>query len=126
MVRKKMMPKIDKIKWGNVWVEEKKYHQVLIVGEKVLEREGGKLRDLFGTTHRIGEWEEKLLLSKNPEVILIAHGWSGVLKVKSDFKDQVLKKGIELKVVLTGQAAEEYNRLMAEGKRVNALIHTTC
>jgi len=120
------MAEIDKIKWGNIWVNGEKYHQVLIVGEKVLEREGDKLRGLFGTTHRIGDWEKKLLLSGNPEVILIAHGWSGVLKVKSDFKDQIFKKGIELKVVLTGQAAEEYRRLVTERRRINALIHTTC
>jgi hypothetical protein len=121
-----MMPRIDKIKWGSVWVEGEKYHQVLIVGEKVFEREGDKLRNLFGTTHQIGNWEQELLLSQDPEIILVANGWSGVLKVSSKLKVESAKLGVELKIVLTGKARKEYNRLVGEGKRVNALIHTTC
>ena len=120
------MPKIDRVEWGSVWVDGKKYHQVLIVAGKVLERDGDTLRGLFGTTHRIGKWEQNLLLSKNPEVILIANGWDGVLKVKEDFKKKIEKMKAELKIILTGRAGKEYQRLVKEGRRVNALIHTTC
>ena len=120
------MPKIDQVKWGNVWVDKKKYHQVLIIGKKVLERDSKKLRELFNTTHEIGDWEKKLLVSGKPEIILIANGWDGVLKVRPEIKKEIKDKGIELKVLLTNQAVEEYNRLTREGKKVNALIHTTC
>jgi hypothetical protein len=74
----------------------------------------------------VADWEQKLLLSEDPEVILIASGWSGILKVDEEFKNKVEKKGVELRVVLTPKIVEEYNRLVAEGKRVNCLIHTTC
>lgn len=120
------MPKIDSVKWGKVQVNGKKYHQVLIVGKEVFERDKPKLETLFKTSHQIGEWEQKLLFSKNPEIILVANGWDGVLKTATDFKNKVIKKGIELRVVLTPKVVEEYNRLVKEGKKVNALIHTTC
>ncbi len=50
------MPHIDSTEFGGRTVDNKKYHQVLIVGEKVLEREYDKLKKLFGTSHKIGKW----------------------------------------------------------------------
>ena len=120
------MPKIDKVSWGKVKVDGQQYHQVLIVGGRAMEREKPKLEKLFGTTHKIGDWEQKLLLSGQPEVILIANGWSGVLKIDEEFKKKVESAGIELRIVLTPKAVEEYNRLVKERKQINALIHTTC
>jgi len=120
------MPKIEKVSWGNVKVDGKTYHQALIIGDKVLERESNKLHDLFGTTHRLGDWEKEKLLSGNPEIILIATGWSGLVKIDDDFKNKLKEKEIELQTVLTPKVVEHYNQLVKEGKRVNTLIHTTC
>ncbi|PIU28876.1 hypothetical protein COT08_00110 [Candidatus Woesebacteria bacterium CG07_land_8_20_14_0_80_44_9] len=120
------MPKLNKISWGKVKVDGKDFHQVLIVGGKVIERDKQKLETLFSTTHKIGDWEQKLLLSENPEIILVASGWSGILKIEEEFKNRVVKQGAELKVVLTPMVVGEYNRLVTEGKRVNCLVHTTC
>lgn len=120
------MPKIDKVSWGKVKVNGKTYHQVLIIGDEVLERESDKLHELFGTTHRLGDWEREKLVSGDPEIILIAAGWSGLVKIDEDFKNKLKEKKIELQVVLTPQVVKRYNQLVKEGKRVNALIHTTC
>lgn len=120
------MPKIEKVSWGKVKVDGREYHQVLIIGNEVLERETEKLHELFGTTHQIGEWEKEKLLSDDPEIVLIASGWSGFVKIDDDFKNQLKEKDIELQVVLTPKVVERYNQLVKEGKRVNVLIHTTC
>jgi len=120
------MPKIEKVSWGKVKVDSKTYHQVLIINDEVLERESDKLHNLFGTTHRIGDWEKEKLLSANPEIILIATGWSGLVKIDEEFKNKLKEKEIELQTVLTPKVVERYNQLIKEGKRVNALIHTTC
>lgn len=120
------MAKIEKISWGKVRVDGKEYHQVLIVGDEVEERDRARLENLFGTTHKIGDWEQRKLLSGNPEIILVASGWSGVLKVNEKFKKQIARLGIELRVVLTPQVVKKYNQLIKEGKQVSALIHTTC
>ena len=120
------MPKIEKVSWGKVKVDGQEYHQVLIIGNEVLERESDKLHRLFGTTHVIGDWEKKKLFSSNPEIILIAAGWSGLVKIDEEFRNKLKEKEIELQTVLTPKVIKRYNQLVQEGKRVNALIHTTC
>ena len=120
------MLKIEKVSWAKVRINGQNYHQALIIGNKVLERDKDKLQTLFRTTHEIGDWEQKELLSGQPSVILIANGWQGVLKVSDDFQKKVEKKGMELKVVLTRRFLKEYQSLIKKGIKVNALIHTTC
>jgi len=120
------MVKIEKVSWGKVKINGQSYHQVLIVGEKVLARDKEKLENLFGTTHQIGDWEQKELLSNKPDIILIANGWNGVLKVEETFKKRIEKEGVELKIVLTPRVINEYHQLIKQGKKVNCLIHTTC
>jgi len=120
------MVKIENVVWGKVKVNGQVFHQVLIISEQVLVRDENKLRSLFGTTHRIGDWEQKLLLSNSPEIILIARGWDGALKVEENFKKRIEKKGIGLKIVLTPEIIKEYELLTKQGKKVNCLIHTTC
>lgn len=120
------MPKIDKVSWGKIRVDGQDYHQVLIIGDEVIERKSDKLHELFGTTHRIGDWEKEKLISGNPEMILIATGWSGLVRIGGDFKNKLKEKEVELQTVLTPKVVKRYNDLVKQGKRVNALIHTTC
>ena len=80
------MLKIDKVEWGKIEINGKKYGQVLIIGDQVIERDSEKLHQLFDTTHKIGDWEVEKLFSGNPELIIIGTGWAGVLKVNSKFK----------------------------------------
>lgn len=120
------MLKIDSVFWGKVKIDGKEYHQALIIGEKVFERDKPKLKTLFGTSHEIGDWERELLFSGSPEIILIASGFSGVLKVSFKFQVLCSKLSIEMRTDLTPKAVAEYNRLVSLGRHVNALIHTTC
>jgi len=120
------MVKIDQIGWGKVKINDQLYHQVLIIGQKVEERDGRRLKKLFGTTHQIGKWERQKLFSGQPEIILIASGWSGLLKVDQEFKKQALKLGIKVEIFLTSQIIKKYNQFIKNKKRINALIHTTC
>lgn len=120
------MPKIEKVSWGKVKVDGKIYHQVLIIGDEVFERDKPKLEALFGTTHQLGDWEKEKLVAGKPEVLLVASGWSGLLKIDPEFEALIRKKGIELRVVLTPKVISEYNQLLEDKKRANALIHTTC
>jgi len=99
---------------------------VIIVKEEVRERDDKSLRKLFGTTHQIGEWEVKELLSENPEVIIIGTGQAGVLRVPEETREELERSKAEVRILLTQRAVPEFNRLVSQGKRVNALIHTTC
>jgi len=117
---------IDKVEWGKIVVNNQENGQVLIIGDQVFERDSEKLHQLFETTHKIGDWEEEKLFSGRPEIIVIGNGFDGALEVGEKLKAESEELGIELKILKTPQAVEEYNKLMGEGKRVNALIHTTC
>jgi hypothetical protein len=120
------MIKIDSVEWKKIVVDGEEYQQVLIVGDQVLERDSEKLHRLFDTTHKMGDWEIETLLSNKPEIIVIGNGFDGVLSVNEKFREQSSKLGIELRILKTPAAAEEFNRLSEAGKKVNALIHTTC
>ena len=121
-----MAVKIDSVGWAEVVIGGRKYFQALVVGGKAVPRDHEKLEQLFGTTHVIPDWEQERLLEGNPEVIIIGNGWNSVLKVSEEAKRKFEEAGVEVKVLDTQRAVEEYNRLVDEGKKVNALIHTTC
>lgn len=116
------MPYINSTQFGEVVIDDKKYHQVLIIGDLIEERDTNKLKELFDTSHEIGEWEVEKLLSNNPEIIIIGTGQDGAMPAprQSDFPN------IELIVAKTPKAIGIYNDQVKLGKRVNALIHTTC
>jgi len=120
------MPKIDSTKFGEIVIAGKKYSQVLIIGEKIIERDYDKLKKLFGTAHKIADWEIAMLLSSDSEVIVIGTGQDGLLEVDNEFLKRM--SGCRIKIFLdkTPQAIRIYNEQLELGGRVNALIHTTC
>lgn len=120
------MVKINNVGWENIIVDGQRFDQVIISEGKVLRREVEKLEKMFGTTHVIGDWEIEELLSGSPEIIILSSGQAGVMKITNDVKEKLSKSGAEIKILLTPVAVSEFNRLSSEGKRVNALIHTTC
>ena len=120
------MPYINSTKFGEITINGKKYGQVLIVGNVVFERDEERLRELFGTTHQIGDWEIESLLKENPEIVIIGTGQEGVLKPEKDFLEQMERVKVEVITAITPKAIEIYNEETEKGKQVNALIHTTC
>lgn len=120
------MPYIDSTKFGSVNIDGKKYSQVLIIGDEVVEREYEKLKKLFGTSHKVGDWEIKKLLEKNnPEIIIIGTGQQGCLD-PDNIIEAAKKFNIEIISDITPKAIQVYNKEINKGGRVNALIHTTC
>ena len=120
------MFKIDSVGWGKIEVNDQGFQQVLIIEGQVFERDSEKLRQFFDTSHKIGDWEIEELFRGDPEAIIIGTGWDGVLQPDEKIKKKSEKLGVELIILKTPPAVEEYNRLAEEGKKVNALIHTTC
>ena len=120
------MPHIDSTKFGSVRIDGKEYNQVLIIGNRVIERDYEKLKELFDTSHKIGDWEIGELLKENPEIIVVATGQDELLEVEKSFIEKMEEKRIEVISAKTPEAIEIYNEKNKIGKRVNALIHTTC
>lgn len=120
------MPYINSTQFGNVVIDNKKYNQVLIIGDSIIERDYDKLEELFGTSHKIGDWEIKELLKENPEIIVIGIGQNGAMEVDKEFVDDMRDRNIKAITANTPEAMKIYNEKIKQGKRVNALIHTTC
>ena len=120
------MPHINSTKFGEIMIDGKKHSQVLIIGNSVEERDGQRLETLFNTTHKIGDWEIDSLFKENPEIILIGTGRDGMLEVNGNLLDKAQKDNIKVIVDITPKIIEIYNEKIKSGKKVNALIHTTC
>jgi hypothetical protein len=116
---------IDSAAFGSVTINGKKHKDVLVVEGVVVERNVSLLHRLFGTSHRISGDEETQLLRGRPDAIVIGSGQSGVLKV-SKTTEQKLRNKSELYIEETPAAIKRFNQLTAAGKKVNALVHTTC
>ncbi|MDP2940145.1 MAG: MTH938/NDUFAF3 family protein [Candidatus Omnitrophota bacterium] len=117
---------INSTQFGEIIIDNKKYYQVLIIGDKIEERDYKKLKELFGTSHEIGNWEIEALISNNPEIIIIGTGQNGAMEVDEKTIKKFQDKGIETIIATTPKIIEIYNDQVKLGKRVNALIHTTC
>lgn len=120
------MPKINSTEFGSITIDDKKYDQVLIIGNKVEERDYDKLKELFQTSHKIGDWEVAVLLKDNPEMVVIGTGQNGALSVEQKVIDILAQNKIKVTIEKTPQAVITYNSAISAGKRVNAVIHTTC
>jgi hypothetical protein len=61
-----------------------------------------------------------------PDVLLVGTGHSGRMKVPSETREEIQRRGIELHVLPTGQAWTLYNQLASGGRKVVAVFHLTC
>lgn len=120
------MPHIDSTSFGQITVDGVKYHQILIVGNSVEERDYDRLTGLFGTSHRIGDWEKDKLFEEKPTAIIVGTGVDGMLRLDGGFIKKAGEAGVDVISALTPEAVRIYNDKTARRERVNALIHTTC
>jgi hypothetical protein len=117
---------IDATQFGEIIIDNKKYHQVLIIGDKIEERDYKKLKELFDTAHKIGDWEIEALISNNPEIIIIGTGQNGAMEIDEKIVKKFKDMSIETIIAEIPKAIEIYNDQVKLDKKVNALMHTTC
>ncbi|QJA05806.1 hypothetical protein FVE67_02870 [Thermosulfurimonas marina] len=61
-----------------------------------------------------------------PEVLVVGTGASGVMRVDPRVKERAQALGITLEIYPTAKAAERFNQLFSEGRRVAGAFHLTC
>jgi hypothetical protein len=116
----------DKTWFGAVMADGHTYKDIIVANGKIIDRETikpGWFED--HSHHTIHDHELKELFMGDPEVIIIGDGQSDVLEVPIKVAEIIKKKEIELIVLNTPKAIEEFNKI-SKTKKVNALIHTTC
>ncbi len=114
---------IEGYSFGRIVVRGKTFHQDLIIHPEGIE-EGWWRKE----GHRLSMEDLPAILSKEPEVLIIGTGASGLMKVPEEVREALKDRGIEVMVMETGRACSEYNRLLEEKKdrRVVAALHLTC
>ena len=113
------MVKVDAGKWGEVKIDGKSYFSDMYVywDGRTEARKKGHLFDMD---------EFVKLLQKDPGIIVIGMGHNGIVKVPDEVLQMAENKKIELFMEKTPQAAEVFNAFVKEGKRVIAVLHSTC
>ncbi|XP_075583992.1 mth938 domain-containing protein isoform X3 [Pelecanus crispus] len=66
------------------------------------------------------------VVKKGVKTVVIGRGMSEALQVPRATVDYLKKNGIDVLVLQTEKAVEEYNALAAQGVRVGGVFHSTC
>ena len=74
-------------------------------------------------THALKLEHVQWLLDPMPSILIIGIGWDGAVHPLEQVKDL---KDCEVRILKTGEAIEEYNRLKSQGERVAIHAHSTC
>ena len=75
-------------------------------------------------THQITRRELDALLGPDVEVVIVGIGWDSIAQLTDDAK--LLSETIDMRVLPTPEAFALYNELIASGRRVVLLAHSTC
>ena len=112
---------IRKYSFGEIIVDNKRYTRDLIVfPDKIKENWWRK----EGHYLCLEDLEE--VIQYKPEILVIGTGYHGIMRVPDELVGELQKLGIKVIVKKTKDACDEFNRLIAEGKRVVAALHLTC
>jgi hypothetical protein len=118
-------PRVERDGWGFVEVE-----RIGRLRDAKLWPGGGRAWDWneTGTHHRPGILPADLaeLLEHGPDVVVLSRGRELRLETSPEAAALLEAQGVETVRAETGAAIEAYNRLAGEGRRVAALLHSTC
>jgi len=75
--------------------------------------------------HRLDPEDLETVLRAKPDILIIGIGHSGALKVPSETQQFLRTKGIEFKILRTGEACKTFNEIVGT-RSVAAALHLTC
>ncbi len=73
--------------------------------------------------HFVGLAEIDGLLKERPDVLIIGTGYDNLVRVE---EQMLAMSAVQILPLPTPEAVRRYNELRGEGKRVAAIIHSTC
>jgi len=118
-------PSLRSVKFGELAVDEEVYsHDIFIRADGKVKKRGKKLsREKAGYSHTIGLEELKKVCKKDPEILFIASGHKGLVKISAEGRQYLKRESIGFEVLPTPKAIESYNK---SKKRKAILAHITC
>ena len=118
---------INELTWGSIKVEDK--GEIIVYRDCKLFPAGSSQWDWkkTGTQHspgiQIADLEKDI---DSVDIIILSQGMRGVLEADPKTLTYLKKKGKVVHQLPTPAASKLYNELVGKGKKVGALIHTTC
>jgi hypothetical protein len=99
-------------------------HDIIILANgKVIQRNEEEVKRKYGTTHAVGIEEIQIMMSGNPEVIVIGTGQNGEAKLTKDARDYIIKHKLNVVEGVSPKACKYFD---SSEKTKSALIHVTC
>ena len=80
---------------------------------------------MFGS-HVFKRKEFEELHKRGAEVLVIGTGTSGVAEAAEEAREFAERKKIEVIELPSVEAIKKFNELVAEGRKVGAIVHVTC
>lgn len=114
-----MLPKIQRVEFGHITINDEEHSDNDIVlfwdGVRKRERSHGITLDHFQD-----------ILLREPDVVVFGTGFDDCVKIDTRILHEADKEGVDVVVKKTPQALEAFKQLSHQGKKVAAIIHTSC
>lgn len=111
---------IDGYDFGEIIIDGKTYHHDVIIYKDSVDDSWRRVEG-----HRLSLGDIAQVLDKKPEILVIGTGADGVMVVPEQVMTDIEAKGIQVIAKRTGDACDEYNKLVPS-KNVIAALHLTC
>lgn len=113
------MVKIDSTSFGEIVIDKKTYYSDITVWWD------GKI-EYRDKSHVFDMSEFVRIMERKPDTIVIGIGQTGILKLLPEVKQVAEDKKVKIFVEQSPKAIEIFNGFVCSGKKVVAVIHTTC
>ena len=114
---------INSIKFGSITVDGRIYDRE---DNYIVFWDDGIIGLHTAERHVFGRPELEMILKKDPEMVIVGTGTSGLLRVSEEVRSLCRQKGVELVEMVSRTAIERFNEAFNQGKKVAAFIHVTC
>ena len=118
-------PKIVKTSFGQVTVDKNTYEKdiYILANGDVKKRKKSLAKEVYGTSHKIGPAELKLLCKGHPKTVFLGTGQSGLAELTEEGKKYLDERGVDVETLATPEIIEAFNKCE---KTKAALLHVTC
>ena len=113
------MPRIDSSYFGSIVIDGKKYDRDVVIFWD------GEIQEKESRSHDFSKEELQDLLMREPEIIIVGTGNSGLVKINPAAEVFARVNGVQLVSKLTPHAIEDFNKY-SKRRRVIAVLHITC
>ncbi|TKJ17119.1 hypothetical protein CEE44_01120 [Candidatus Woesearchaeota archaeon B3_Woes] len=110
---------IENFTFGKIVIDGENYEDIKIIGDRVLPWH-------YIIHHTVTQQDIVEIFGDDPEYVVIGIGTSRDVHVDKDVIELAKERNINLVIEDSEKACQKYNKLKQEGKKVNAIIHSTC